>query len=233
MAAIGYLFYDESGSEIEYEGWQKKLLEKHAAKLDLKITSFYVEKDVSIRRPLRLRETGKKLLQDLQPGDSIFAAKAEWILSSAREGLQLLELLRQQQISLYCEDLNENISLPSPRKLMVYEGGANLIQKLLASLAACESTTHGESIKTAKRKMKREGKYLGGPVPFGWFVDGNYLKKDKDQQKIIREIKKLKADRWSYRDIAGKLFELHGIRLSHEGVRKIIINHDKQGEAIR
>lgn len=229
MAAIGYLFYIDSENEMESEDVQKKLLEDYAVKLDLKITGFYSEEDVSIRRPFRLRETGKKLLRDLRPGDCLFAAKAEWMLSSAKEGLQLLELLRHQQISLYCEDLQENISLASPRKLMVYEGGASLIQKLLTSLAACESTTHGESIKNAKRKMKREGKYLGGPVPFGWVVDGDYLKKDKDQQKIIREIKKLKADRWSYRDIAGKLFELHGIRLSHEGVRKIIINHERQG----
>lgn len=223
MNVRGYLFSDEQ-DDGAVEAHMREM-EHFTAGLGGRLSLYYVETDSSLKMPFRERAEGKKLLADLQSGDVIVTAKAEWVLSSAKEGLGLISSLAENAISLYCVDLGENITLPSPRQLVVSEGNAQLIRKLLESLAVSESTTHGQSIKAAKRRMKKEGKYLGGPVPFGWCVQGEYLVKDKEQQKIIREIRKLKADRWSYRDIAKKLNERFDIHLSHEGVRKVLIKH--------
>jgi DNA invertase Pin-like site-specific DNA recombinase len=101
---------------------------------------------------------------------------------------------------------------------------------VLTALAACETSKHGESIKAAKRNQKREGKYLGGPVPFGWQVEGEYLIQDRKQQQIIKEIISLRSDRWSYRDIVSKLQERHALQVSHEGVRRILMSNAQKKE---
>ena len=74
--------------------------------------------------------------------------------------------------------------------------------------------------------MVKEGRYIGGPVPFGWQVKDGFLKKDRQQQKVIRQIQKWRADRWSYRDISSKLREKLGVKLSHEGIRKVLMKSE-------
>jgi DNA invertase Pin-like site-specific DNA recombinase len=150
-------------------------------------------------------------------------AQAVFVLGSSREASRLLQVLRERGISLVCLDIDEDISLDRERRLVVSKGGAVLVQKILAALSICDSTRHGEAIRATKRSQKREGKYLGGPVPFGWQIgDDGYLVQNVEQQRMIREMLRLREDRWSYRDIASKLLEKHGLNLSHEGIRKVL-----------
>lgn len=163
------------------------------------------------------------MLENLKPGDSIIVAEAKHILGSAAEGVRLLRILQKNKIALHCVDLGLNISLREKRRLVVSEGSAELVEKLLTALAVCESSKHGDAIKAAKRSRKKQGKYLGGPVPFGWQVnEQGVLVHNEEQQRIIDHIEAMRADRWSYRDISRKLREERGIRLSHEGVRRIV-----------
>lgn len=222
MGAIGYIFQSASDSEIPDGTIQENVLEKYARQLGVEIKYYCYERGSSLRRPFGERLAGAKLLDDLQHGDVLLTGKAEWVLCSAKEGGKLLNQLEKKGVALYCLDLEANISLPQERKLMVSDGQAGFTKKLLRSLAACESSKHGEAIRAAKREMLKEGKYVGGPIPFGWRVTNGYLTKDKEQQRIIRQIKKWRSDRWSYRDISVKLHDSFGIKLSHEGVRKVL-----------
>lgn len=226
MTVVGYVFLDEQDTEIPDEVSQQKVLNDYAGQLGLALDGFSVEVGVSKKRPFLDRVEGQRLFARLQRGDVILVSKAEWVLGSAREGLRFLTALAEQGIALYCGDLEENISLPAERKLVVSEGQAEFTKKLLNSLAAIESSRHGEAIKAAKRQMTREGKYIGGPVPFGWYVKDGFLARDKEQQKVIRQMRKWREDRWSYRDISLKLGDTYGIRLSHEGVRKVLLAND-------
>lgn len=227
MTVTGYLLLEESEADINTVDTYGRSLERYAASLGMRLDHLRIELGATIRRPFAERTQGRKVLAEIEEGDVIVTGKAEWVLSSAREGLQLINRLQQRNVALYCADLEENLTLPVERKLVVYEGGAGLIKKLLSSLAACENSSHGDSIRAAKRQMKKEGKYLGGPVPFGWQVKAGFLVKDREQQKIIRDIRKMRADRWSYRDIAQKLTHMHGLQLSHEGIRKILLYNEK------
>ncbi|MBM9603446.1 recombinase family protein [Desulfopila inferna] len=226
MTVTGYLLLEESAADITAVDIERRTIERYAATIGVRLDHLRIEQGTSIRRPFAERTQGRKILAEIEKGDSIVAGKAEWVLSSAREGLHLINMLQERKVALYCADLEENITLPVERKLVVYEGGADLVKRLLISLAACESSSHGDSIRAAKRQMKKEGKYLGGPVPFGWHVKAGFLVQDREQQKVIREIRKLRADRWSYRDIAQKLTHLFGLQLSHEGIRKILLYND-------
>ena len=225
MTVIGYVFLgevDAGGIEVER---QSNSLVQYVATQGMRLDHIFVEEGFSLKRSFAERKQGSEILRHLLPGDAIITENAQNVFGSAREGLRLVTTLQNKGVSLYCVDLNENISLPKERKLVVSEGNAALIKKVLIALAECESCRHGESIKAAKRKMKKEGRYLGGPVPFGWKVKEGYLVRDSEQQKILREIQKMRADRWSYRDIALQLKDRFDLKLSHEGVRKIVINN--------
>jgi len=226
MGAIGYVFQSPDDPEIPDGDVQEAALQKYARQLGVEIQYYCYERGSSLRRPFRERLAGAKLLDDLQHGDVLLAGKAEWVLCSAKEGGKLLNQLEKKGVALYCLDLDANISLPQERKLMVSDGQSGFTKKLLRSLAACESSKHGEAIRAAKQEMLKEGKYVGGPIPFGWRVKNGYLAKDKEQQRIIRQIKKWRSDRWSYRDISVKLRDSFAIKLSHEGVRKVLIGDE-------
>jgi DNA invertase Pin-like site-specific DNA recombinase len=226
MTVAGYIFQVEHDPTIPDQKRQQADLQSYAAQLGVKVDFYCVEKGISIKRPFGKRVEGVRILGELGRGDVLLTGRAEWVLSSAKDGLGLLTQLEEKGIALYCQDLNENLSLPEERKLVVSEGKAEFTKKLLAVLAVCESSKHGESIKAAKRQMAKEGRYIGGPVPFGWQVKDGFLKKDRGQQKVIGQIKKWRADRWSYRDIAAKLREKHGVKLSHEGIRKVLLKSD-------
>lgn len=224
MGSYGYVFVAQEDEQNDSESLQRQKVQEYVSGLDGgNIEHWVVEENVSFKKPFRERPAGSKLLAKLKPGDSIVAAESKYLLSSAVEGGRLLRYLKKNHIALYCVDLGVNISLKEKRKLVVSEGSAELVEKLLVALAACECSKHGEAIKAAKRSRKKQGKYLGGPVPFGWEVNSQgVLVRHEEQQRIIDHIEAMRADRWSYRDISKKLREERGIRLSHEGVRRIV-----------
>ena len=230
MTALGYIFI-AIGRDVQISvGEQQKSIQKYGNSLGLEVDEYFIEQSCSMKSPFRERKEARKLLEGLQPGDSIITMKSQWVLGSAKEGVRLIKMLQKRSVSLYCIDLDENITLASERKLVVSEGASSLVLKLLTGLAVCENSKHGESIKATKRHQKKEGKYLGGPVPFGWRVEGEFLVQDVKQQRVIRDIIRLRSDRWSYRDIVEKLKVKHNIKLSHEGIRRIILNNVQRKE---
>jgi hypothetical protein len=159
--------------------------------------------------------------------------KSAWILSSAREGAVLQRTLRKNDIAVHCKDLGANITVDEKRKLVVSEGSAGLVGKLLSALAVCENCGHGEAIRTTKRNLKKTGRYIGGPVPFGWEVnEDKMLVENVAQQQIILAINAMREDRWSYRDISRKLKSEYDIQLSHAGVRRVLESNRKKKEAL-
>ncbi len=228
MSGIGYIFL---AMQQEYQVSsvdQQKAINDYATSIKLGVSDIFVEEGSSMKKPFKDRREGKRVLAEMQGGDTIIVYNSAWLLSSAREAVRLLKLLRKNQVSLHCIDLGTDISMPAERKLAVTEGHADLILQLMESLSVCESSKHGESIKAAKKQLKRKGRYLGGPVPFGWQVSSEgALEHNGKEQEIIKEILSLREDRWSYRDISVKLWERFQLKLSHEGVRKALERNKK------
>lgn len=232
MAVISYIFMHTQEEQAVPAPLQKKDMETYAQeKLEVPIEMCFTEEDATLKTPLKERFTGKKMVQQLSEGDHLLVYSSAFVLNSASDGLRLLKYLAEKGVALHCLDLGENISLPIERKLVVSDGVANLVRKLLQSLAAIESSEHGESIRAAKMKLKQQGRYLGGPVPFGYQLNnrGSLVQKPAEQ-KIIREMVQLRKERWSYRDVATKIREKHGIKLSHGGVRKILERDSARAE---
>lgn len=227
MTVFAYLFLAPSRDHRVSLAEQQEGINAFAHERGLQVDDVLVEEHQSLKTPLVDRPQGQALLALLQPQDTVLVLKTEWVLGSARAGGKLLDELRKRKVRLYGVDLGENISLPEPRRLAVTEGNAALIRRLLHCLSSCESTRHGEVIKAGKRMRRQQGRFTGGPVPFGWQVDAaGFLRPHPGQQEVIGEIRRMRAAGQSLRGIAEKLRE-RGIALSHEGVRRILAN-DRQ-----
>lgn len=230
MANYGYIFIGEQQGQNLDEDVQTDAINAYAkSTLQGEMTDFFIEEGASLKGALRERRAGRKLFERCGPGDSIVTMKVEHILGSASEASRLVSRAKKQGIAIHCVDLGGNISLDEKRRLAVFEGNAAVIDILLKALALCESSRHGDAIRAAKKTRKEEGKYLGGPVPFGWQVNRQgYLVEFAEQQKIIRRIRKLREQRWSYRDISKSLKSDYDVQLSHEGVRRILLGDEKK-----
>lgn len=226
MTTIGYIFLDVNRESLVPMVQQRQAMETYAGALGLSCDEILVEQAYSPMVPLMERDEGKMLLDNVQDGDTILVMRAEWIFCSAKTALLLLDVLKRKGVSLFCLDLDGNVSRPTERKLVVSEGIASLVYKVCQALSLGESGDHSAAIRAGKARQKKDGKYLGGPVPFGWKVDEyGRLRQDSEQQELVGEMFRLKDDRWSYRDIARKLQEEHGLKLSHEGVRRILLKN--------
>ncbi|BCL62124.1 hypothetical protein DGMP_28170 [Desulfomarina profundi] len=51
--------------------------------------------------------------------------------------------------------------------------------------------------------------------------------KNPEQQKIIRVIQTMRKNRWSYREISKELKIKFDVKLSHEGVRRVLKSSEK------
>ena len=229
MHVFGYVFLAQDKEYLVPAAEQEDSLTAYARSIGLSITDIFAEEQTPLQQPFHERPQGGVLLRKCAVGDAVLTMKAAWVLGSAVEGERLLRMLSKDRVALHCVDLGANISVPEKRRLAITEGCSDLVRKLLAALAVCEGSRHGQAIRMAKKHRKQQGKYLGGPVPFGWEVNGEgFLVPNEDQQKIIDEIVTMRMERWSYREISGKLRDEFDIRLSHEGVRKILAGNTRR-----
>ncbi len=231
MSIFGYIFLSVEKEQLIDEEVQRQALNDYVQSIGGQFEELFVEEGTALKQPLRERLEGGKMMERCRAGDLIVTMNTAWIFGSAVEGGKLLSLLGDNNVALYCLDIGENISVKEKRKLVVYEGCAQLVGKLLAALSVCESSGHGQAIRASKRNLKKQGKYMGGPVPFGWQVnEDKVLVENEEQQEVIRAIIAMREDRWSYRDIADKLKVEYDVKLSHAGIRKILDNDRKKKE---
>ncbi|EKD34254.1 MAG: hypothetical protein ACD_75C02418G0003 [uncultured bacterium] len=232
MDVFGYIFLAREKAFLIPAAEQQLALQEYAQSIGLSLTGTRVERTSPLHLPFHERPEGGALLRQCGPGDTIITLKTEWILISAVAGDHLLSLLGERQVALHCVDLGANISLPEKRRLLVSVGSAELVKKLLAALSICENSRDSRMPAGVERHRKPRGEYHGGPVPFGWEVNGEgFLVENEAQQQIIGEIETMRAERWSYRKISGKLRNEFNIRLSHEGVRKILAGKRSDGQS--
>ena len=233
MNVFGYIFLAREKAFLIPAAEQQLALLEYAQSIGVSLTETCVERTSPLQLPFHDRPEGGALLRRCGPGDTIITMKIEWIMSSAVAGDHHLTLLGERQVALHCVDLGVNISLPEKRRLLVSAGSAALVKKLLAALSACEKSRDSRTPAGVEHHRKPQGEYHGGPVPFGWEVNGEgFLVENEAQQQIIGEIETMRAERWSYRKISGKLRDEFNIRLSHEGVRKLLAGKrsDRQGK---
>lgn len=204
----------EDGESLEV---QKRVISGYCQMKGFPEPSFIREEGVSGSKPLMQRPAGSTMLAQLSEGDIIVAAKLDRMFRSSVDALAMLEAISERGAQLHLIDLGGDINND-----MV----GRLVFTILSAVAEAERMRIQERIRDVKKDQKSRGKYLGGPVPYGWRRDDNgELQPEPEEQKAIARVCQLREDGLSLRQIDKKLKE-EGLRSSYATVRRIA-----QGEA--
>lgn len=202
-------------SEGESLDVQRRQIEGYALMHGFRIDEFVVEDGVSGSVPVGLRPAGCPLFARLAPGDVLIAAKLDRLFRSALDALNAVEVLKKRSVRLHLLDLGGDIAA---------NGLSRLFLTIAAAFAEAERDRIRERVSQSKADQKARGRYLGGNVPFGYTLgDDGGLVEDAEKQKIVTDIVRAYQKGFSLRDIAGTLFIVDGIEMTHMGVKSVLV----------
>ena len=92
---------------------------------------------------------------------------------------------------------------------------------IVSAFAEFERARIRERIMQAKKDQRARGLHLGGPAPFGFRVEDGMLISVPEQQTAIEDMKRMRAERASLRQIAAAMAE-RGHKLSHVTVKQVL-----------
>ena len=143
------------------------------------------------------RESGKRLMSLLLPGDVLLCSKLERICSSSHEVIKLVQKLREKSVQLHIVELGGDIT-----DAQISVNFANVTELF----SALEKRKSAERIKGVKRRQRKKGRYLGGSRPFGYMIHENgRLIENAMEQKVLCRIMELKKEGKSLRAISGEV----------------------------
>ena len=167
----------------------------------------------------RRRDSGKRLLSLLQPGDVVLCSKLERICSSSHEVVKLIQKLRDISVQLHIVELDGDITDP--------EFSVNFI-KITELYSALEKRKSAERIKGVKQRQRKQGRYLGGSRPFGYMIHENgRLIENPMEQRVLRRIMELKKQGKSLRAISSEV-STPVMPISFKTVQRLLQRHAEQ-----
>jgi DNA invertase Pin-like site-specific DNA recombinase len=126
------------------------------------LADLFVDAAVSGSVPIEDRPEGARMLARLKPGDQVITVKLDRMFRSARDALNTLDSLKKRGVSLHMLDMGGDVT---------GNGVSRLMFTILSAVAEMERDRASERMRDAKAELRRQGRYAGGNVPFGWRVD--------------------------------------------------------------
>ncbi len=167
----------------------------------------------------RKREQGKQLLAQLNAGDTILCSKLERIVSSSREAVRLIGLLREKKVHLHIVELGGDVTDPE------FQANFEQVAHLFSSL---EKRKSAERIKGVKQRQRKQGRYLGGSRPFGYMIHENgRLIENPMEQRVLKKIMELKKQGKSLRAISNEV-STPVMPISFKTVQRLLQRHADQ-----
>lgn len=204
----------DQGESLEV---QKRKIQGYADMEGLTVAKVFIERGVSAARGLAERPEGRALLDRLEPGDAVICSKLDRMFRSAADALQTCETFSERQIDLHLLDLGHG-SVTGENG----NGISHLVFTILSAVAEFERGRIAERISETKAKLREEGRYQGGVVPFGYrLTKDNMLEPVAAEQRAVKRIVKLRADGKSLRATAADMAK-RGFKLSHQRVSDIL-----------
>ncbi len=165
------------------------------------------------------RESGKRLMNLLLPGDVLLCSKLERICSSSHEVIKLVQKLREKSVQLHIVELGGDIT-----DAQISVNFANVTELF----SALEKRKSAERIKGVKRRQRKKGRYLGGSRPFGYMIHENgRLIENAMEQKVLCRIMELKKEGKSLRAISGEV-STPIMPISFKTVQRLLQRHAQQ-----
>lgn len=138
-------------------------LRRFAELQELPVAGVYVDDGVSGTIPLDERPDGKRLIDDARAGQfsSVLVMRVNRLGRTLRTLLGAHELLESAGVAI--KSGTEPFDTASPVGKFVFQ--------LLASLAELDRATMLEQMTHGRDRVARDGRYTGGPIPFGYMLD--------------------------------------------------------------
>jgi len=129
-----------------------------------------------------------------------------------------------------CFECGANNNLYDHHVVPRSKGGTKTIKlcgKCHALIHGVKTIQHKQLILDDKEYKRKNNIYAGGTIPFGYKLEGNKLVRDVTHTKIKRRMTRMLNDKKSYRKIAQEIEKTFNYKISHSGVRKILLGKRK------
>ncbi len=180
---------------------QKRQIEAYAYLKGIDILGVLVDPAVKGEVPIHLRSQGKILVDAINSGtiDCVIITKLDRAFRSASDCLVTIEAWEKKNIGLHILNIGgQTIDTTTPT--------GKFFLTIMAGAAELEKNLIKERCNSGREARRIEGKRIG-EIPFGYQLgaDGKTLAPDLNEQRLISEIKGLKAQGLSLRAIARDL----------------------------
>ena len=202
------ILYPRVSTEMQVEGYsldgQKNSLKRFAEREEMQIVGIYEDAGKS-GKSIEGRPAFKRMLSDIQEGlevDYVLVYKLSRFGRNAADILNSLEFIQSYGVNLLC--IEEGIdSSQTSGKLLI---------SVLSAVAEIERENILEQTMNGRREKARQGKWNGGPAPYGYMIKDEILSINEEEAEIVRTIyDKYVNTRLGYSGIA-KYFNLQGIK---------------------
>lgn len=218
MAVYGYarvstITQAREGESLEAQ--RRQVVSYAASKgFELSEAQIFVEAGVSGSVEFQERPEGKRLVEQLLPGDLVIFPKLDRAFRNTRNALNVLHELKGKGVHVHFIDLGGDVT---------GNGIGAIVFTILSAFATFERERIATRIREVKQLKKSQGKFTGGKRAFGYDVVDGVKVPRPNEQRIIRNMQKLRAGGTSYRNIEKWLLEKQNVQLSFMGVREVLI----------
>ena len=149
----------------------------------LKVYEFYLDEGVSGSVPVDSRPAGSRMIADALRGcfGAVYVYRLDRLARTALDILKTHQRLCQARVVLRSMTENFDTSTPSGKFFMTTLGG----------IAEIERETIAERMRAGKERALREGRWPGGPPPFGYGLSNKRLIINNNESDIVKMIFRL------------------------------------------
>ena len=165
------ILYPRVSTEMQVDGYslegQKNCLKRFAEREEMQIVGIYEDAGKS-GKSIEGRPAFKRMLSDIQAGlevDYILVYKLSRFGRNAADILNSLELVQSYGVNLLC--IEEGIDSS--------QASGKLLISVLSAVAEIERENILEQTMNGRREKARQGKWNGGPPPFGYSLNEEVL----------------------------------------------------------
>lgn len=178
------LLYPRVSTDMQVEGYslegQINSLRRFAEREEMQIVDIYREEGKS-GKSIEGRPVFKRMLADIQNGlevDYVLVYKLSRFGRNAADILNSLEFLQSYGVNLICID--EGIDSA--------QASGKLLISVLSAVAEIERENIIEQTMNGRREKAYQGKWNGGPAPYGYSLKDEVLHIKEDEAEIVRLI---------------------------------------------
>ena len=213
MKTLGYLRVSHleslNGTSLDT---QEKRIKNYCELNEFDLNDVFQEV-VSGATEFRKRTAFKQIVDKMKRGDRLVVSRLDRLSRSTLHTLQFVNECKQRGIEVHITDLG-----------CVTNGGVGqIVFNVLSCLAETERINISERIKASKFYAKKERKYLGGALEFGYSKDddGKLIPNEKEFV-ILQSMMNLRTQGLGYRKIAEEILKKFGRKIHYTQVHKII-----------